>query len=66
MWRDVRPIIARNGAPYHQMTSVGLHSPPGREKEDCVNIGNAIGHVFNVDQFHNDLKLAVVLIFETQ
>ena len=29
----VRPVIASNGVPYLQMSSVGLHSSSGREKE---------------------------------
>ena len=32
--KAVRPVIASNGAPYLQMTSVGSHSTLDREKEE--------------------------------
>ena len=34
LMRALRPVIASNGIPYLQMTSVGSHSTPGREREE--------------------------------
>ena len=50
---DVRPVIASNGVPFLQMSSVGSHSTSGREKEGKKERAGRWSYVWMVTNFIN-------------
>ena len=51
--KAVRPVIASNGVPNLQMTSVGSHRTSGREKEGRIRSRENTSHISDIDKRSN-------------